>query len=130
MQTKEILQRAKNTVPELRKFSTEDINRALEFMAKELIASTEEILAQNKIDLENAKGRISDVMIDRLSLDESRIKGMAKGILDVAALPSPVGKITERNVRANGLVIEKVTVPMGVIAIIYERRQNVTSDAA
>ena len=120
MQTKEILQRAKNTVPELRKFSTEDINRALEFMAKELIASTEEILAQNKIDLENAKGRISDVMIDRLSLDESRIKGMAKGILDVAALPSPVGKITERNVRANGLVIEKVTVPMGVIAIIYE----------
>lgn len=130
MQTKEILTRAKNTVPELRKFSTDDINRALEFMAEELIASENEILAQNRIDVENAKGKISDVMIDRLSLDESRIKGMAKGILDVAALPSPVGKITEKRVRTDGLTIEKITVPMGVIAIIYESRPNVTSDAA
>lgn len=107
MQTKEILTRAKNTVPELRKFSTDDINRALEFMAEELIASENEILAQNRIDVENAKGKISDVMIDRLSLDESRIKGMAKGILDVTALPSPVGKITEKRVRTDGLTIEK-----------------------
>ena len=114
----------------MRAFTASDIDRALFKMAESLIANTDNILAQNKIDVENAKGKISDVMIDRLSLNETRIKGMADGILQVAALPSPLNKILNKIERPNGLIIEKVSVPMGVIAIIYESRPNVTSDAA
>ncbi len=77
-----------------------------------------------------AKGHISDVMLDRLALTPERIGAMAKGILEVAALPDPVGEVLARVERPNGLVIEKTAVPMGVIAIIYESRPNVTSDAA
>lgn len=114
----------------MRRFKAEDINRALGYMAEALTKNSDVILAQNKIDIGAARGRINDVMIDRLALDESRINGMAKGILDVAKLPSPAGNVLERVNRPNGLVIEKVSVPMGVIAIIYESRPNVTSDAA
>ena len=130
MQTQEILIRAKNAAKEMHKFGTDDINLALEYMAEALIENTDVILAKNKIDVDAARGKISDVMIDRLALDESRINGMAKGILDVAKLPSSVGNILDKVKRPNGLIIEKISVPMGVIAIIYESRPNVTSDAA
>lgn len=130
MQTQEILIRAKNAAKEMHKFGTDDINLALEYMADALIENTDVILSKNKIDVDAARGKISDVMIDRLALDESRINGMAKGILDVAKLPSPVGNILDKVNRPNGLIIEKISVPMGVIAIIYESRPNVTSDAA
>ena len=130
MQTQEILIRAKNAAKEMHKFGTDDINLALEYMADALIESTDVILSKNKIDVDAAHGKISDVMIDRLALDESRINGMAKGILDVAKLPSPVGNILDKVNRPNGLIIEKISVPMVVIAIIYESRPNVTSDAA
>ena len=130
MQTQEILIRAKNAAKEMHKFGTDDINLALEYMADALIENTDVILSKNKIDVDAARGKISDVMIDRLALDESRINGMAKGILDVAKLPSPVGNILDKVKRPNGLIIEKISVPMGVIAIIYESRPNVTSDAA
>ena len=130
MQTQEILIRAKNAAKEMHKFGTDDINLALEYMADALIENTDVILSKNKIDVDAARGKISDVMIDRLALDESRINGMAKGILDVAKLPSPVGNILDKVKRPNGLIIEQISVPMGVIAIIYESRPNVTSDAA
>lgn len=88
------------------------------------------ILAANAEDMAAARGSISDVMLDRLALTPERIHAMAKGIAEVSALPDPVGKVLERIERPNGLVIEKTAVPMGVIAIIYESRPNVTSDAA
>ena len=88
------------------------------------------ILAANADDMAAAKGHISEVMLDRLALTEERIRAMAKGIEEVAALPDPVGRVLKRVERPNGLVIEKTAVPMGVIAIIYESRPNVTSDAA
>ena len=88
------------------------------------------ILAANAEDMAAAKGHISDVMLDRLALTPERIGTMARGILDVAALPDPVGAVLNRIQRPNGLLIEKTAVPMGVIAIIYESRPNVTSDAA
>ena len=105
---------------------------ALYGMADALCApeSMDAILAANAEDMAAAKGRISDVMLDRLALTPQRIEAMAKGILDVAALPDPVGRVLSRIERPNGLVIEKTAVPMGVIAIIYESRPNVTSDAA
>ena len=88
------------------------------------------ILAANAEDMAAAKGHISDVMLDRLALTPERIGAMARGILDVAALPDPVGAVLNRIQRPNGLLIEKTAVPMGVIAIIYESRPNVPSDAA
>ncbi len=105
-------------------------NEALRFMAEALIDNTDEILSANATDIENAKGKISEVMTDRLRLDESRIKSMADGILQVAKLPDPVGKILSETVRENGLIIRKISAPIGVVAIIYESRPNVTSDAA
>ena len=110
--------------------STEAKNAALTAMANALIAHQDEILAANKLDLDNAPASVSRVMLDRLMLNEDRIAGMAKGILDVVNLPDPVGNILEEYVRPDGLVIRKTAVPMGVIAIIYESRPNVTSDAA
>ena len=118
---------AKNTVARL---GTEQKNAALEAMAASLEAEQDKILAANALDLEAAKGHISEVMLDRLRLTKERISGMAQGIRDVVKLPDPVGKVLEEHTRADGLVIQKVSVPMGVIAIIYESRPNVTSDAA
>ena len=109
---------------------TKTKNRALEAMADALLAHTEDILAANAQDMEDARGHISQVMLDRLALNESRIAGMADGLRQVAALPDPVGRVLSTIERPNGLVIRKVSVPMGVIAIIYESRPNVTSDAA
>lgn len=130
MRTKEIIQKAKAAKYQVMRAGTEEKNDALRLMAQALLDSIPEILAANEQDVKNAEGRISTVMIDRLRLDEKRIKAMAQGILDVVALPDPVGKITETFYRPNGLEISKTQVPMGVISIIYESRPNVTSDAA
>lgn len=130
MTTREILVQAKKAVPLLSGASPELKNQALHAMADALLAGTEEILQANRQDLDAAKGKISEVMLDRLALSENRIADMAEGIRQVAALPDPVGKLLRRVERPNGLVIDKVAVPMGVVAIIYESRPNVTSDAA
>ena len=130
MTTQEILKAAKEAKTSMMLADTEQKNAALFAMAEELIAGTEEILAENAKDLEASKGVISDVMLDRLALSKSRIEGMAQGIREVAELPDPVGKVLRRVERPNGLVIEKTAVAMGVVAIIYESRPNVTSDAA
>ena len=99
-------------------------------MAQALLDNSDTILSANRLDLEAAKGTVSDVMLDRLQLTEARIEGMADGIRQVAALPDPVGTVLEEYKRNDGLVIQKTSVPIGVIAIIYESRPNVTSDAA
>lgn len=130
MTTLEILKQAKAAKSILAKLTSEQKNEALYAMADALIESTDEILAENVKDIEAAKGIISDVMIDRLTLTKERIVGMAEGIREVAKLPDPVGDVLERVERENGMVIEKTTVPMGVVAIIYESRPNVSSDAA
>ena len=130
MTTQEILKAAKEAKTSMMLADAEQKNAALLAMAEELIAGTEEILAENEKDLEASKGVISDVMLDRLALSKSRIEGMAQGIREVAELPDPVGKVLRRVERPNGLVIEKTAVAMGVVAIIYESRPNVTSDAA
>lgn len=130
MTTLEILQLAKKAAPALVLLDTDTKNQALRYMAEALEASCKDILAANALDMEAAKGQISDVMLDRLCLTESRIAGMAEGIRQVAQLPDPVGEVRERIERPNGMVIEKVGMPMGVVAIIYESRPNVTSDAA
>lgn len=130
MTTQEILKAAKAAKPSMMLADTERKNNALSFMAEELIAGMEEILTENAKDLEASKGKISEVMLDRLALSKERIEGMAQGIREVAELPDPVGKVLRRIERPNGLVIEKTAVAMGVIAIIYESRPNVTSDAA
>ena len=105
-------------------------NAALRAIARRLITEQETILAANREDVAAAAARYGAVMIDRLTLTEARIRGMAQGVLDVEALPDPEGRVISRVERPNGLVIEKVSVPLGVIAIIYESRPNVTSDAA
>ena len=132
MTTQEILEaaRAAKTAVALSDGTTR--NAALGGMADALGAPEhlDAILAANAADMAAAKGKISDVMLDRLALTPQRIAAMAKGIRDVAALPDPVGRVLSRIQRPNGLLIEKTAVPMGVIAIIYESRPNVTSDAA
>ena len=130
MTTLELLKRAKAAAPCLVQADTEQKNRALMAMAESLEAETEAILQANALDLEAAQGQISAVMMDRLALNAERIRGMADGIRQVAALPDPVGRVRRRTERPNGLIIEQVGVPMGVVAIIYESRPNVTSDAA
>lgn len=103
-------------------------NEILEAMAQSLLAHKEDILNANLIDLEKAV--VSDVMKDRLKLNDQRLNDMAQGILDVVKLSDPTGKVLNEKTLENGLVIQKVSVPLGVIAIIYESRPNVTSDAA
>ena len=105
-------------------------NQALEAMACQLLKATEAILAANQIDMEAARGKISEVMLDRLFLDQERIEGMAEGIRALIDLPDPIGEVLDTEVLENGLEIQKVRVAMGVIGIIYESRPNVTSDAA
>ena len=124
------LSQIKQAAPQVVRAAEEQKNQALLEMAKSLIAHTEEILQANGQDMTNAQGKISPVMLDRLRLDSSRVAAMAEGLRQVAALPDPVGRVIDRQVRPNGMVISKVACPMGVIAIIYESRPNVTSDAA
>ena len=127
---KEMLEAAKAAKPRIAGLTAGEKNAALNAMADSLISCAEAILDANALDLEAAKGHMSDVMLDRLRLTPERIAGMARGIRDVAALPDPVGLTLESHTRQDGLKIDKVSVPMGVIAIIYESRPNVTSDAA
>ncbi len=126
----QMLKSAKAAKPFVANLSTEQKNSALLSMAEALIENETDILSANEIDVNNAKGVVSDVMIDRLRLNHERILGMAKGIKDVALLPDPVGRVIEEHTREDGLNIKKVSVPIGVVAIIYESRPNVTSDAA
>ncbi|MCD7888049.1 MAG: glutamate-5-semialdehyde dehydrogenase [Clostridiales bacterium] len=130
MTTLELLQAAQAAKPAVNAADTETKNRALSAMADALEAAEEDILAANRLDLEAAKGSISPVMLDRLALSPARIRDMAKGIREVVQLPDPVGQVLTEVKRPNGLVIRRTAVPMGVIAIIYESRPNVTSDAA
>ena len=130
MTTLELLQRAKGAKGAMALADTDTKNRALNAMAEALEEQAPAILAANALDLEGARGAVSDVMLDRLALDGGRVKAMAEGVREVAALPDPVGQVLTWRKRPNGLVIDKTTVPMGVIAIIYESRPNVTSDAA
>lgn len=130
MQTIDILKAAVDAKAKLNLLSTDDKNRALLSMADYLEKGIDNILSENKKDIENAKGKINDVMIDRLMLNESRIKDMATGIRNVVKLDDPVGKTLSQNVTDDKLVVKKVSVPLGVVAIIYESRPNVTSDAA
>lgn len=115
---------------EIAQLTTEEKNNALLAMAQALLEHSDEILLANAQDMDVAKGTVSDVMLDRLQLTQARIEGMAEGIRQVAELPDPVGNVLEEYTRSDGLVIQKTSVPIGVIAIIYESRPNVTSDAA
>lgn len=130
MTTLEILQGAKAAAPALALLSTQEKNQALLAMADALEENMEAILEANNADIESAKDTMNSVMIDRLRLTPERIKGMAQGIREVVDLPDPVGKITDSFTRPNGIKVSKMRVPMGVVAIIYESRPNVTSDAA
>ena len=127
---KELLKQAKLAKAQVAALTTRQKNAALEAMAQGLLDDQGAILAANELDLESARDRISPVMLDRLRLTPERIAAMAQGIRDVAALPDPVGQVLERHTRPDGLEIQKVSVPMGVVAIIYESRPNVTADAA
>ncbi len=128
--TREILIGAKRASRTLALVPEEKKNAVLLAMADALENNTERILEANAKDMQNAKGVLPDVMLDRLRLDTARIQGMAKGIREVASLPDPVGKILEKNTLKNGLDVVKKRVPLGVVGIIYESRPNVTSDAA
>ena len=127
--TQEILQKA-HAEAVLTPPTTEQKNRALAAMANALERHTDAILAANAIDMEQARGHISEVMLDRLMLNAGRIKGMADGIRALIELPDPAGRVLDEYIRSDGLVIRKIASPIGVIAVIYESRPNVTSDAA
>lgn len=126
----EMLKRAKSAKVQVANASTQMRDLALKYMAESLIENKKTILEANKNDVEKARGTVSDVMIDRLMLTDARIEAMAKGILEVMALPDPVNRVLDEFIREDGLKIRKISVPMGVVAIIYESRPNVTSDAA
>ena len=125
-----MLAAAKAAKTQIASLTTEQKDNALLAMADALLFHQEQILAANALDLEAAKGTVSNVMLDRLLLTSQRIESMADGIRQVAQLPDPVGRVLEEYTRPDGLLIRKTSVPMGVIAIIYESRPNVTSDAA
>jgi len=130
MTTQEILKNTRAVKNALLSLSATDKNRVLADMAESLISHIPQILSANTIDVNKSRGIISDVMIDRLSLSEDRIRAMAEGIIAVSNLPDPVGRILSEYTHENGMIIRKVSIPMGVVAIIYESRPNVTSDAA
>ncbi len=128
--TRPLLEAAQAARPALAALSTEEKRAVLATMADCLLADADAILAANAKDLAAARDTIAPVMLDRLRLTEGRIADMAKGVLEVAALPDPVGRVLASHTLPNGLAVNKVSVPLGVIAIIYESRPNVTSDAA
>ena len=130
MTTLELLEKARASKGAMALADTETKNNALLAMADALMEHQQAILTANQADLEAARGTVSEVMLDRLALSPERIAVMAQGIREVAALPDPVGAVLQRVERPSGIVVEKTAVPMGVIAIIYESRPNVTSDAA
>lgn len=128
--TQEQLALARSAKKSINTANTALKNQALEAMASQLLKATDAILVANQIDMEAARGKISEVMLDRLFLDQERIAGMAQGIRALIDLPDPIGEVLDTEVLENGLEIQKVRVAMGVIGIIYESRPNVTSDAA
>ena len=130
MTTQEILKRAKAAAPGLAVLDSSIKDRAIYAMAESLVSAKEAILEANRLDVDAARDKISDVMIDRLALTNGRIEDMASGMREVALLPDPVWNSLGKVERPDGLVIEKMSVPIGVVAIIYESRPNVTSDAA
>lgn len=130
MTTWDILKKTRAAWPSIRNRDAEGKNDLLRGMADSLMACTPAILAENCRDMKEARGTISDVMLDRLYLDEKRLAGMAEGIRALTALPDHTGRILSQITRPNGMTICKQQVPMGLIAIIYESRPNVTSDAA
>lgn len=130
MTTLELLRVTKAVWGSIRDASPEEKNRILLAMADALQQETDSILAANEQDMDKARGGISEVMLDRLSLDPARIDGMADGIRATVKLPDHTGRIISETVHANGMHICKKQVPLGLVAIIYESRPNVTSDAA
>jgi len=128
--TLEIMKCAKEHCEILKTLDTDNKNKALRLMADALVEDADAILHENALDIEASRDKISDVMIDRLTLTKKRIEAMADGMREVALLPDPVGRILDKVERPNGLIIEKTAVALGVVAIIYESRPNVTSDAA
>ena len=130
MTTLDILKKTRAAWPSIRNRDAEGKNALLRAMADSLMACAPAILAENRRDMEEARGTISDVMLDRLYLDEKRLAGMAEGIRVLTALPDHTGRILSQITRPNGMTICKQQVPMGLIAIIYESRPNATSDAA
>jgi len=122
---------AKEASRRLARVSTAEKNRALLEMAGGIERQSEFILQENKKDLDLArKGGVSSALLDRIALNAGRVQAMAKGLRDIAALPDPVGEIVKTWQRPNGLQVKRVRIPLGVIAIIYEARPNVTADAA
>ena len=130
MTTLEIMQKAKSLKKEMAMLNKEDKNRILQSMAKALQDNTQDIIKANQVDMKAMQGIFNESKLDRLYLDEKRIQGMAQGILEVMRLDDPCHKVLKEINRPNGLKIQKISVPMGAIAIIYESRPNVTSDAA
>lgn len=130
LSTKEILINAKNAKKSALVMNENDRQRAVVAMADAILSNADYILSQNNIDLENAKDKISEVMLDRLRLTGERISDMAASMKKVAKLSDPIGKTLSQYKREDGLVINKVSIPLGVVAIIYESRPNVTADAA
>ena len=130
MTTREMLINAQKCAGKALTLCAEEKNRAIEFMAQRIEAAADGIIAANVLDVNAAKGKLSDSMIDRLSLNKERIAAMTEGMREVAALPDPIGEVLSEIKRPNGLVIKKISCPIGVLAVIYESRPNVTSDAA
>lgn len=128
--TQALLEQVKRAKKSVNTADSATKNRALAAMADALLAQQDAILAANRADMAAAATHLSPAMLDRLRLDETRLAAMADGIRALIPLPDPVGATLERRTLANGLVIEKTRVPLGVIGIIYESRPNVTSDAA
>ena len=130
MTTIEIIKKTKAAWPAVRDAGEAEKNKMLLAMADELEAETEAILSGNREDVEAARGKISEVMLDRLALTAERIHGMAEGIREIAELEDHTGRVLSQIERPNGMTITKKQVPLGLVAIIYESRPNVTSDAA
>ena len=130
MTTIEIIKKTKAAWPAVRDAGEVEKNKMLLAMADELEAETEAILSGNREDVEAARGKISEVMLDRLALTAERIHGMAEGIREIAELEDHTGRVLSQIERPNGMKITKKQVPLGLVAIIYESRPNVTSDAA
>lgn len=131
MSSKQIAQQAKKAALQLQTATTVQKNQALLLMAEQLLSQQQQILSANQRDLAQAQQQnLSKALLDRLLLNEPRIQAMAEGLRTIANLPDPVGEIIEQSTRPNGLFIQKVRVPIGVIAIIYEARPNVTVDVA
>lgn len=130
LSTNEILHRARAAKAKMCQVTGSDIDRALTLIAEAIEENSDKILAANLLDVEAAKEKLGEVMIDRLMLTDARIKAMADGIRKVVTLPSPIGSVLETHTADSGIVINKVCVPLGVLAVIYESRPNVTADAA